>query len=118
MGFGVNYILSRQRYNASPGLKIPNLRLFLNGFAVNLMNPSVVLFWLGTMALTLSKFKLNGRETLVYYTTTLGVMASIDVLKAYFAYKISKFISVRILRMIYIISGILMIGIGIYFVMK
>jgi threonine/homoserine/homoserine lactone efflux protein len=56
MAFGINYILSRKRNNAEPVAMALNLRLFLNGFLINLMNPSVILFWLGTMAITLSNF--------------------------------------------------------------
>lgn len=118
MGFGINYIFSRKRNDSPQKLNNRHLRLFMNGFFINLMNPSVILFWLGTMALTLSKFKFTGRETLVYYATALGVMALLDVLKAYFAYRISNIINARVLRTIYIASGILMIIMGIYFIVK
>jgi threonine/homoserine/homoserine lactone efflux protein len=116
MGFGLNYIFLRHRTNTLPQLKIQNLRLFMNGFFINLMNPSVILFWLGAMAFTLSKLKLNGKETFVYYAAALIVMALIDILKAYFAYRISSIITTKVLRIIYIFSGAIMIGLGIYFI--
>jgi hypothetical protein len=47
IGFGVNYIFSRKRNDSPMMLKSRNLRLFMNGFFINLLNPSVVLFWLG-----------------------------------------------------------------------
>jgi threonine/homoserine/homoserine lactone efflux protein len=92
--------------------------MFMNGFFINLMNPSVVLFWLGTMALTLSEFKFTGRQTFIYYSSALAVMVLFDIAKAYFAYKISSFINAKVLRIVYIFSGILMIGLGIYFIFK
>lgn len=115
VGFGLNYILLRHRNNTLPQLKNRSLMLFMNGFFINLMNPSVILFWLGTMAFTLSKLKLNGLQAILYYGTTLLVMAFFDVVKAYFAYRISSFINKRILRIIYIFSGLVMIGLGVYF---
>jgi threonine/homoserine/homoserine lactone efflux protein len=118
IAFGVNYIFSRQRNDSPHQLKSRNLRLFMNGFLINLMNPSVVLFWLGTMALTLSSFKFSGHETFVYYASALIVMALFDIAKAYFAYRISNFIKARILRIIYILSGVMMIGLGIIFIFK
>jgi threonine/homoserine/homoserine lactone efflux protein len=116
IGFGVNYIISRQRNDSSIRAKSRNVRLFMNGFFINLLNPSVVIFWLGAMALTLSQFKLTGRETLVYYASAIGVVALTDVLKAYFAYRLSSFLSTKVLRGFYIISGVLMIGLGVYFI--
>jgi threonine/homoserine/homoserine lactone efflux protein len=90
----------------------------MNGFFINLLNPSVVLFWLGTMALTISKFKLNGHQTFEYYASALIIMALIDIVKAYFAYKISSFINAKVLHIVYVFSGILMIGLGVYFILK
>jgi threonine/homoserine/homoserine lactone efflux protein len=118
MAFGINYILSRKRNNAEPVAMALNLRLFLNGFLINLMNPSVILFWLGTMAITLSNFKYSGRETVVYYSAAVITMTLFDILKAYFAYKISHFINDRILRAIYIFSGVLMFILGLYIILK
>jgi threonine/homoserine/homoserine lactone efflux protein len=115
VGFGLSYILLRHRNDTLPQLKTRNFKLFLNGFFINLMNPSVILFWLGTMAFTLSKLKLNGQQTILYYSTTLLVMVLFDVIKAYFAYRISSFINKRVLRIIYVFSGLIMIGLGIYF---
>jgi threonine/homoserine/homoserine lactone efflux protein len=118
IGFGFNYIFSRRRSDALTSEKGRNLKLFLNGFFINLLNPSVVVFWIGTMAVALAKFRLTGSETLVYFGCTLGVMAVIDVLKAYFAARISKFLHPNVLRGIYISSGILMIGLGIFIVFR
>jgi threonine/homoserine/homoserine lactone efflux protein len=114
IGFGLNYILRRYRNDTLPRLKIQHMKLFFNGFLINLMNPSVILFWLGTMALTLSKLKLTGKENLVFYAATLGIMVLGDVIKAYFAYRLSHLVNARVMRIIHILSGIIMIGLGIY----
>ncbi|MBN1790952.1 MAG: LysE family transporter [Bacteroidales bacterium] len=116
MGFGVNYILSRHRNDSLMVAKSRNIRLFMNGFFINLMNPSVVIFWLSAMAITLSKFRLTGRETILYYGSALGVVAITDILKAYFAYKLSGLLNSRLLKRVYIISGLLMIGLGVYII--
>lgn len=118
MGFGVNYILSRQRNDSPMYAKSRNIRLFMNGFFINLLNPSVVIFWLGTMAISLSQFKLNGHEIFLFYGSALGVVGIIDLLKAYFAYKLSCFLNPKILRLVYICSGSLMIGLGLYLIFK
>lgn len=118
MGFGINYILSRKRGDTVMQGKSRYARLFMNGFFINLLNPSVVFFWLGSMALVLSQFRLTGREVLIYFGSALGVVALTDWIKAYFAYRLSRFLNSKVLRILYILSGILMIGLGIYIMLK
>jgi threonine/homoserine/homoserine lactone efflux protein len=118
MGFGLNYIVSRQPNDRIVQSKSRYARLFLNGFIINLLNPSVIIFWLGAMALALSEFRLSGRETFAYFGTALGIVASTDILKAYFAYRLSTFINAKVLRLIYIFSGLLMIGLGFYIIFR
>jgi len=118
IGFGMNYIFSRRKNDAESVIKKRNMRLFLNGYIINIMNPSVILFWLGTMALTLSKFGYTGREIFIYYSFTLLTMASFDFAKAYFSSRLSNLIHSRVLRIFYIASGLIMIGLGVYFLMK
>lgn len=116
--FGLNYILSRNKDDAGKVVRKKNVRLFLNGYLINLLNPAVALFWLGTMAISITKFKYSGTEVLMYYGTALITMATIDVIKAYFSYKLSTFIHSKILRIIYVCSGLLMVGLGIFFICK
>jgi threonine/homoserine/homoserine lactone efflux protein len=54
----------------------------------------------------------------MYYTATLITMAGLDITKAYFASRIRKFITTRVLKIVYILSGILMFGLGLYFILK
>lgn len=115
--FGVGYILSRHR-KGSEIKETGNIRLMLNGFFINFMNPAVVLFWLGTMALTLTKLKYTGKETLLFYIAALTTMAALDIVKAYFAYRISNLLNAKMLKGVYIVSGAIMIGFGIWLVIK
>jgi len=117
VGFGINYIFARRREPIYQS-KSPIAKLVFNGFFINLLNPAVVVFWLGSMAIALSQFKMTGKQAFVYFATTLGIVALFDVAKAYFAYRLSHFLSRRILRVIYISSGILMIGFGVYILFK
>ena len=90
----------------------------MNGFFINLLNPSVVVFWLGSVAVAITQLNLSGRHALVYFATTLGVVALFDVTKAWFAYRLSRFLNPKVLRSIYVISGIIMIGLGVVILFK
>jgi threonine/homoserine/homoserine lactone efflux protein len=120
MVIGANYIFIKQPLDQDSivEFKKRNFKLFMSGFGVNLMNPSVFLFWLGTVAVTLSKFDLSGKETFLFYASALTVMALSDVLKAFFASRIANFINSKVLRIVYVLTGIVMFGFGITFILK
>ena len=118
MAFGVNYILSRRKEVQGNVPRSQHLKVFFNGFFINMLNPSVIIFWLGTMALTITNYRYTGYEVFLYYLSALVTMCAIDLLKAWFASRISSFIYARAFKWITICSGVIMIGLGIYFFLR
>jgi len=119
IGFGVASIVSRRK--EEPHLIVKNTRiikLVLNGFFINLLNPAVIIFWLGSVAVVLTQFKLTGRQSFAYFATTMTVVAILDITKAYFASRLTSILNPRVLRSIYVLSGIIMIGFGIFILFR
>jgi threonine/homoserine/homoserine lactone efflux protein len=113
IGFGVYYMIKRQNSKTSPLLANHIIRLVLSGFLLNILNPSVFIFWLGTLAIAVTHFNFTGKEVFVYFATTLLVVVSVDMLKIYSACWLRKVLTPRIMKSVYLFSGAVLILFGI-----
>ena len=86
------------------------VKIFLSGYFMNLLNPSVIGFWLLTST-SLVVLPLNYR--LVVYITCLIVVVGFDVLKVMLAGKIREKLTAHNIHIINRISGLILIGFGI-----
>ena len=113
VGFG-NYYIFKKYYSKQISIKynLKYTRLFLNGFLINTLNPSVIAFWLGALVLALSYKQFTPPQTLTFFVSCLTVVITFDVLKIYFASKLKHFLNPRILRIICIATGIIFILLG------
>ena len=86
----------------------------MKGITLNAINPSVLLFWIITCSVTIKNLKNTGLPVLVFFGITLGVMFAVDLTKIYFASKLKRYMTPKILKVIGIIIGLIMIGAGIF----
>jgi threonine/homoserine/homoserine lactone efflux protein len=118
IGFGANCMIQRQPQQTRHFDASHIIRLLLSGFIVNIFNPSVLIFWLGTLAVALTHFQFSGREIFIYFATTLLVVVTIDLFKIKAACRLRSILKPRIMRSFYWISGALYIVIGILFIIS
>jgi threonine/homoserine/homoserine lactone efflux protein len=90
------------------------LVLISKGMALNAINPSVMIFWLGACSYAIEKHKIEGTTTIIYFFVVLGTMFGIDMLKIYFASKLKRYMTPRILSLTSIVVGIILIFFGIF----
>ncbi len=86
------------------------VKIFLSGYFMNLLNPSVIGFWLLTST-SLLIHPLNYR--LLVYLTCLVVVAGFDIFKVMLAGKIRQKLTPHNIHLINRISGMILIGFGI-----
>jgi threonine/homoserine/homoserine lactone efflux protein len=95
-----------------------SLWLGVKGFFINLLNPFVWIFWLATASAVGSKFEFSKIKIIVFFTCTLGVIISTDLLKVFVAGKIKKFLTQKIMRNVNYVSGVILIAFGLYLIYK
>jgi threonine/homoserine/homoserine lactone efflux protein len=99
--------------------KLPHpFMLGLKGFFINLLNPFVWIFWLATATTVGSKFEFDYLKIIVFFAFTLGVVLSTDLLKAFVSFKIKRFLTPRLMKVVNVISGIILIVFGFYLIYK
>ncbi|MEH6948103.1 LysE family transporter [Bacillus sp. JJ634] len=92
-------------------------KCFLTGFIMSITSPLSILFWLGIYGSVLAKTaQVNGTESLLVYSSMifLGLMLW-DLVVAGLTTGFRKFLSLNSLRGISILSGLTLIGFGLYF---
>jgi threonine/homoserine/homoserine lactone efflux protein len=94
------------------------LWLALQGFLYNILNPSVIIFWItsvgAAVALYGDKRGLIGSQ----FATTLGTVFFVDILKAWFAKKMGPFIHPKVLRRANLIVGFVFVFFGLLLIFR
>lgn len=119
--FGLFSLLHKKTEAEEKGIEIKavNIPLFITkGFFLNLLNPSVIFLWVLWVGAISSHKDYTNLHVSLFFASTLSLVFTIDVLKAYFANKISKRLSHNILRKISILLGLILIITGIVFIYR
>jgi L-lysine exporter family protein LysE/ArgO len=90
---------------------------YLSGFLMSLFNPLSILFWLGIYGSILAKVvsEYPMQQLLIYSgAIVLGILLW-DVVMAAASSLFRKFLTVRVLKAISVLSGLSLIGFGFYF---
>lgn len=92
-------------------------KTFISGFLLSLFNPLTILFWLGIFGSILAKTanQVPMQQLLLYSGAILIGILLWDVTMATASSIFRKFLTLRVLKSISIISGLSLIGFGLYF---
>lgn len=116
IGFGIGSLVkqakSRPNSGGFPVAKGRKKTAFLKGFSINGINPFVLLFWISIASLVGSKKSFTTSSVMLYYSGILGTVFLIDLLKAYIAKKLSRFITPQITFYMNKAVGIILIAFG------
>jgi threonine/homoserine/homoserine lactone efflux protein len=112
--FGVVMFLSHKKvnFNVDDELKKGDkTRLFWRGFFFNISNPSVIFFWMAFVGLSLPQYSSQKYSAIAYFSGTILTVFSIDILKAWSANKIKRYMTQKAMVNFNKIAGL---GIGVF----
>jgi threonine/homoserine/homoserine lactone efflux protein len=92
-------------------------KCFLIGFVMSITSPLSILFWLGIYGSVLAKTaQTNGTDSLIIYSSMIFLGLTFwDIFVAALTTSFRKLLTIRSLIFISIISGVSLIGFGLYF---
>lgn len=96
------------------------LKCFLTGFIMSISSPISILFWLGIYGSVLAKTaQMNGTGSLLIYSSMIFLGLTLwDVLVASLTTGLRKYLNIYSLKAISILSGVSLLGFGLYFVIE
>ncbi len=119
--FGLVSIFSKKVRNENPDIPLNaiNFNLYVTkGFLLNFLNPAVLLLWIAFVGKVSSNSEFTTIHIFSFFATTLFIVFSFDILKAYYANKISQRISDKILKNINILLGVILLITGLVFIYR
>lgn len=113
IGMGIKYLFSPSlRTEITGKIKSKSLSVYaLNGFLINFINPFVFGVWVVFLTICQSKFSDQG-SIILSMITILVVIFVTDILKAFFAHRLKKFMNPSRSKVVYKVFGLIMILFG------
>ena len=116
MLFGIIGILVKKRPKKAAVNK--NRNLFVQGFLLNSINPSVALFWLATLSFSLKQFHQEVNSMIIFFSVMFITVLVFDALKFYSAHKLGRYLTEKRQSYISKITSYILIAFGLYMVLS
>jgi len=92
--------------------RIKSVGLFLKGFLINIINPTILLYWFGMIFIGFSKNNFDDSQMIVFLGSILAAFFSIDVLKIIGARQLKKAITPALMRHLNRAIGVILVVFG------
>lgn len=122
MAFGV--VTFMRKVNLSADDVIENTKLpgpvtyILKGFFLNFANPFVWLFWISVMVTVSASYGADTFSVQLFFTGSLITIFITDLLKVFIAHRLKRYMKPRYLIVINHSVGVLLVGFGIFLVIR
>ena len=110
--FGIIYIAKPVPRKGLKQLHAEETKWFqqiLKGFALNGINPFVLIFWIGIISKVTVDFQYATNEAITFFSVLILTVFGVDVLKAYFATKLSEIVTPQFMKIMNRVVGVALI---------
>lgn len=81
----------------------------VKGFVLNGINPFVLIFWIGIVSKITVDFQYNTNQAITFFIVLIITVFSVDILKSYFAVKLSEIVTPRFMKIMNRIVGVALV---------
>ena len=92
--------------------------LFTKGFLLNLVNPSVALFWLATIAFAIKSLDNDKHKLILFFVSVFSIIIVIDTIKFFMARKLRLYLNERRQKKFSKITNLIMILFGLFLIVS
>ena len=110
--FGITYMLKPVPKKGVKQLHAEQTKWFqqiVKGFVLNGINPFVLIFWIGIVSKITVDFQYNTNEAITFFVVLIATVFSADILKSYFAVKLSEIVTPRFMKIMNRVVGIALV---------
>ena len=110
--FGITYMLKPVPKKGIKQLHAKQTRWFqqiVKGFVLNGINPFVLIFWIGIVSKITVDFQYNTNQAITFFVVLIATVFSADILKSYFAVKLSEIVTPRFMKIMNRVVGVALV---------
>lgn len=110
--FGMTYMLKPVPKKGIKQLHAEQTKWFqqiMKGFVLNGINPFVLIFWIGIVSKITVDFQYNTNQAITFFVVLIATVFSADILKSYFAVKLSEIVTPRFMKIMNRVVGVALV---------
>lgn len=93
-------------------------KYFSKGFLLNILNPFLLIFWVGVMGLVSAKYTIPSKEVHVFFSACIVTVFSTDLIKVIVSRKIQKHLDKRKLKLLNRFAGSMLMLFGVILIIR
>ncbi len=119
IGFGIfNFFRKIKVKEVDDNKKTVHAKFMLKGFLLNIINPAVLLFWIGIVSVVSIKEHYTRTHEMMFFSSLLSTVFLTDLLKSYVANRIKNLLKPEVMLWINRIIGIVLVAFGLNMILK
>lgn len=118
--FGLLTFFKKYKVSTNRGIEVKlsitgggRIRFLLKGFFMNILNPFLLIFWLGVMSFVSARFGAGTKEVVVFFTSAISMVFLTDTIKCLIASKIGRYLNISVLIWVNRLVGFSLMAFGV-----